>query len=176
MALGITPVLAKIAQIKITKMGVPTDLPHENRVSQLAKNTDKQSEAATNRSEEGLDIPKSRKNLISYTDLVSWIVQCTRYLPGGRQAKYKVQNWKYIGNMIEIDSAAPAYRKPWRLCSLPRRITGCLVFLFSQRRRDAKELKGLSLISYLHTAGNNLLYLGSCVLLLDTCYFSNVEC
>jgi hypothetical protein len=53
--------LAKTAQIRITKMGVPTDLPHENRVSQLAKNTDKQSEAATNRSEEGLDIPKSRK-------------------------------------------------------------------------------------------------------------------
>ena len=24
----------------------------------------------------------------------------------GRQAKYKVQNWKYIGNMIEIDSAS----------------------------------------------------------------------
>jgi hypothetical protein len=55
-------VLAKTAQIRITKMGVPTDLPHENRVSQLAKNTDKQSVAATNRSEEGLDIPKSRKN------------------------------------------------------------------------------------------------------------------
>jgi hypothetical protein len=106
MALGINPVLAKTAQIRITKMGVPTDLPHENRVSQLAKNTDKQSVAATNRSEEGLDIPKSRKNLISYTDLVSWIVQCTRYLPGGRQAKYKVQNWKYIGNRIEIDSAS----------------------------------------------------------------------
>jgi hypothetical protein len=35
--------------------------------------------AATNRSEEGLDIPKSRKNLISYTDLMSWIVRCTRY-------------------------------------------------------------------------------------------------
>ena len=87
-------------------MGVPTDLPHENRVSQLAKNTDKQSVAATNRSEEGLDIPKSRKNLISYTDLVSWIVQGTRYLPGGRQAKYKVPSWKYNGNKIEIDSAA----------------------------------------------------------------------
>ncbi len=78
-------------------MGVPTDLPHENRVSQLAKNTDKQSVAATNRSEEGLGIPKSRKNLISYTDLLSWIVQCTRY---------KVQNWKYNGNKIEIDSAS----------------------------------------------------------------------
>jgi hypothetical protein len=97
MALGIKPVLANTAQIKITKIGVPTDLPHENRVSQLAKNTDKQSEAATNRSEEGLDIPKSRKNFISYTDLMSWIVRCTRY---------KVQNWKYIGNMIEIDSAS----------------------------------------------------------------------
>jgi len=79
MALGITPVLANTAQIKITKMGVPTDLPQENRVSQLAKNTAKQSVAATNRREEGLDIPKSRKNLISYTDLMSWIVQCTRY-------------------------------------------------------------------------------------------------
>jgi hypothetical protein len=97
MALGISPILAKTAQIRITKMGVPTDLPHENRVSQFAKNTDKQSVAATNRSEEGLDIPKSRKNLISYTDLVSWIVQCTRY---------KVPNWKYNGNKIEIDSAA----------------------------------------------------------------------
>jgi hypothetical protein len=90
MALGINPVLAKTAQIRITKMGVPTDLPHENRVSQFEKNTDKQSVA-------GLDIPKSRKNLISYTDLVSWIVQCTRY---------KVPNWKYNGNKIEIDSAA----------------------------------------------------------------------
>ena len=58
-------------------MGVPTDLPHENRVSQLAKNTDKQSVAATNRSEEGLDIPKSRKKLVSYIDLASWIGQCT---------------------------------------------------------------------------------------------------
>jgi hypothetical protein len=53
--------LANTAQIKITKMGVPTDFPQENRVSQLAKNTAKQSVAATNRSEEGLDIPKSRK-------------------------------------------------------------------------------------------------------------------
>ena len=87
-------------------MVVPPDLPHVNRVSQLAKNTAKQSVAVTNRSEEGLDIPKSRKNLISYTDLVSWIVQCTRYLPGGRQAKYKVPNWKYNGNKIEINSAA----------------------------------------------------------------------
>jgi len=49
MALGIKPVLAKTAQIKITKMGVPTDLPQENRVSQLAKNTAKQSVAATNK-------------------------------------------------------------------------------------------------------------------------------
>jgi hypothetical protein len=49
MALGISPVLASTAQIKITKMGVPTDLPHENRVSQLAKNTAKQSVAATNK-------------------------------------------------------------------------------------------------------------------------------
>jgi hypothetical protein len=64
MALGIKPVLANTAQIKITKIGVPTDLPHENRVSQLAKNTDKQSVAATNKSEEGLDIPKSRKKLV----------------------------------------------------------------------------------------------------------------
>jgi adenosyl cobinamide kinase/adenosyl cobinamide phosphate guanylyltransferase len=58
---------------------VPTDLPQEKRVSQLAKNTAKQSVAVTNRSEEGLDIPKSRKKLVSYRDLVSWIVQCTRY-------------------------------------------------------------------------------------------------
>jgi hypothetical protein len=49
MALGINPVLAKTAQIKITKMGVPTDLPQENRVSQLAKNITKQSVAATNK-------------------------------------------------------------------------------------------------------------------------------
>ena len=48
-ALGINPVLAKTAQINITKIGVPTDLPQENRVSQLAKNTAKQSAAATNR-------------------------------------------------------------------------------------------------------------------------------
>jgi hypothetical protein len=48
-------------------------------VSQLAKNTAKQSVAATNRSEEGLDIPKSRKKLISYTDLASWIVPGTKY-------------------------------------------------------------------------------------------------
>jgi hypothetical protein len=61
MALGIKPVLANTAQIKITKMGVPTDFPQENRVSQLAKNTAKQSVAATKRSEEGFDIPKSRK-------------------------------------------------------------------------------------------------------------------
>ena len=79
MALGINPVLASTAQIKIAKMGVPTDLPHENRVSQFAKNTAKQSVAATNRREEGFDIPKSRKKIVSYTDLVSWIVQCTRY-------------------------------------------------------------------------------------------------
>ena len=58
-------------------MGVPTDLPHENRVSQFAKNTAKQSVAATNRREEGLDIPKSRKKLVSYIDLASWIGQCT---------------------------------------------------------------------------------------------------
>ncbi len=63
-------------------MGVPTDLPHENRVSQFAKNTAKQSVAATNRREEGFDIPKSRKKIVSYTDLVSWIVQCTRYKVG----------------------------------------------------------------------------------------------
>ena len=86
-------------------MGVPTDLPHENRVSQLAKNTDKQSVAATNRSEEGLDIPKSRKKLDTYTDLVSWIIQGT----------------------------LPAAGRPWRLCSLPRRITGRLIFLYSRR-------------------------------------------
>jgi hypothetical protein len=67
------------AQIKIAKMGVPTDFPQGNRVSQLAKNTAKQSVAATNRSEEGLDIPKSRKKLISYTDLASWIVPGTKY-------------------------------------------------------------------------------------------------
>jgi hypothetical protein len=33
-------------------------------------------------------------------------LDCTRYLPGGRQAKYKVPNWKYNGNKIEIDSAS----------------------------------------------------------------------
>jgi hypothetical protein len=53
-----------------------------------------------------LTFRKVEKNLMSYTDLVSWIVQCTRYLPGGRQAKYKVPSWKYNGNKIEIDSAA----------------------------------------------------------------------
>ena len=79
MALGITPVLASTAQIKIAKMGVPTDLPHENRVSQFAKNTAKQSVAATNKNEEGFAIPKSRKKIVSYTDLVAWIVQSTRY-------------------------------------------------------------------------------------------------
>ena len=61
MALGIRPRLDSSAQIKITKMGVPTDLPQEKRVSQTAKNTDKQSDAATNKSEAGLVIPKSRK-------------------------------------------------------------------------------------------------------------------
>ena len=65
MALGISPVLANTAQIKITKMGVPTDLPQENRLSQLAKNTAKQSVAATNRREEGFDIAKSRKKIAS---------------------------------------------------------------------------------------------------------------
>jgi hypothetical protein len=165
MALGINPVLANTAQIKITKMGVPTDLPHENRVSQLAKNTAKLSVAATNRSEEGLDIPKSRKN---------WLVLVIR-----RFHLYKVPNWKYNGNKIEKDSASPACGRQAGLGCLaacPAELRGTLFFLFSQRRRDAKELKGLSLITYLHTAGNNLLYLGSCVLLLDTCYFSNVEC
>ena len=65
-------------------MGVPTDLPHENRVSQFAKNTAKQSVAATNRREEGFDIPKSRKKIVSYTDLVS-------YLPSSRQALAALQ-------------------------------------------------------------------------------------
>ena len=101
MALGIKPVLANTAQIKITKMGVPTDLPHENRVSQLAKNTDKQSVAATNRSEEGLDIPKSRKNLISYTDLMSWIVRCTRYKVQSTELEI---HWKYDRNRLRFAS------------------------------------------------------------------------
>jgi hypothetical protein len=61
MALGIMPVLANAAQIKIAKMGVPTDLPQENRLSQFAKNTTKQSVAATNSREEGFDIAKSKK-------------------------------------------------------------------------------------------------------------------
>jgi hypothetical protein len=43
---------------------------------------------------------------VSSGDKVISFVQCTRYLPGGRQAKYKVPNWKYIGNRIEIDSAS----------------------------------------------------------------------
>ena len=72
-------------------MGVPTDLPHENRVSQFAKNTAKQSAAATNRREEGFDIPKSRKKLISYTDLVSWIVQCTRYKVGNTNYEIRIE-------------------------------------------------------------------------------------
>jgi hypothetical protein len=71
MALGINPVLAKTAQIKITKIGVPTDLPQGNRVSQLAKKTAKQSVAATNKYEEGPDIPKSRKKIGSSSDLIS---------------------------------------------------------------------------------------------------------
>ena len=50
-------------------MGVPTDLPHENRVSQFAKNTAKQSVAATNKNEEGFAIPKSRKKLVSSGEL-----------------------------------------------------------------------------------------------------------
>ena len=77
-------------------------------------------------------------------------------------------NRKYDGNRVEIVFAAPAYRRPWRLCSLPRRITGCLVFLFSQRRRDAKELKGLSLISCISV-------LASCYLILVTFLMSNPE-
>ncbi len=63
MALGINPILASTAQIKIAKMGVPTDLPHENRVSQFAKKIAKQSVAATNRREDGSDIPKSIKKI-----------------------------------------------------------------------------------------------------------------
>ncbi len=74
MALGIRPRLDSSAQITITKMGVPTDLPQGKRVSQTAKNTDKQSEAATSMSEAGLVMPKSRKKLVSCGFLNSWIV------------------------------------------------------------------------------------------------------
>jgi hypothetical protein len=65
MALGMMPKLDSSAQIKITKMGVPTDLPQGKRVSQTAKNTDRQSVAATSKSEAGLVMPKSRKKLDS---------------------------------------------------------------------------------------------------------------
>ena len=47
MALGMIPTLDKMAQIKITRMGVPTVFPHENRVNQIAKKTATQSAPAT---------------------------------------------------------------------------------------------------------------------------------
>jgi hypothetical protein len=62
MALGIHPILERKAQMRITNMGVPTDLAQENRVSHCAKNTAKHKAAGISKREEVEGMRKCKKN------------------------------------------------------------------------------------------------------------------
>ena len=61
MALGIHPILERKAQMRITNMGVPTDLAQENRVSHWAKNTAKHKAAGISKREEVEGMRKCKK-------------------------------------------------------------------------------------------------------------------